>query len=65
MQRRQRRRRENIREGRGDGVIALCVRCGKKERKVLDVPPMNEKLDHVKSGSVGKVLLNMVNNGRH
>lgn len=46
-------------------MIALCVWCGKTERKVLDVLPMDEKLDHVKSGSVGKVLLNMVNNGRH
>lgn len=25
---------------------------------------MDEKLDHVKSGSVGKLLLNMVNNGK-
>lgn len=46
-------------------MIALCVWCGKTERKVLDVLPMDDKLDHVKSGSVGKVLLKMVNNGRH
>lgn len=64
MQRRQRRRRENIREGQEDVVITLCVWCGKTERKVLDFLCMDEKLDHVKKWSCGQNLLNMVNNGK-
>lgn len=55
MQRRERRRRENTREGQEDVVITLCVWCGKTERKVLNFLLMDEKLDHVKTGPVGKI----------